>query len=50
MSLTEVIDKARNDGRTVLTEIESKQVLHEAGIPVAFAVLANDAIGHRGPA
>jgi acetate---CoA ligase (ADP-forming) subunit beta len=43
MSLTEVIDKARNDGRTVLTEIESKQVLHEAGIPVALAILANDA-------
>jgi acetate---CoA ligase (ADP-forming) subunit beta len=43
MSLTEVIDKARNDGRTVLTEIESKQVLHEVGIPVALAILANDA-------
>jgi acyl-CoA synthetase (NDP forming) len=43
MSLTEVIDKAKSDGRTVLTEIESKQVLHEAGIPVALAVLAHDA-------
>jgi acetate---CoA ligase (ADP-forming) subunit beta len=43
MSLAEVIDKAKSDGRTVLTEIESKQVLHEAGIPVALAVLAHDA-------
>jgi len=43
MSVAEVIDNARSQGRTVLTEIESKQVLDEAGIPVALAVLARDA-------
>jgi acyl-CoA synthetase (NDP forming) len=43
MSLAEVIGSARSQGRTLLTEIESKQVLHEAGIPVALAVLARDA-------
>jgi acyl-CoA synthetase (NDP forming) len=43
MSLTEVIDNARSQGRTLLTEVESKQVLHDAGIPVVQAVLAKDA-------
>ena len=43
MSIADVIDRARSQGRTVLTEIESKQVLDEAGIPVALAVLARDA-------
>ena len=43
MSVAEVIGNARRQGRTVLTEIESKQVLDEAGIPVALAVLARDA-------
>lgn len=43
MTVAEVIDKARSQGRTLLTEIESKQVLHNAGIPVALAVLAKDA-------
>jgi acyl-CoA synthetase (NDP forming) len=43
MSVTEVIHNARSQGRTLLTEIESKQVLHEAGIPVARAVLGRDA-------
>lgn len=43
MSVAEVIDNARSQGRTLLTEVESKQVLHEAGIPVALAVLAPDA-------
>src|SRR2546422_7529292 len=40
MSVAEVIDNARSQGRTLLTEVESKQVLHEAGIPVALAVFA----------
>lgn len=40
MSTTEIIDKAKNEGRTILTEVESKQVLGEAGIPVARAELA----------
>jgi acyl-CoA synthetase (NDP forming) len=43
MSVTEVIDNARKQGRTLLTEVESKEVLHDAGIPVAQAVLAKDA-------
>jgi acyl-CoA synthetase (NDP forming) len=43
MSLAEVIGSARSQGRTLLTEVESKQVLHEAGIPVALAVAARDA-------
>jgi len=42
MSVAEVIDNARSQGRTLLTEVESKQVLHEAGIPVAISVLARD--------
>lgn len=43
MPIAEVIDSARSQGRTVLTEIESKQVLAEAGIPVATAQLAKTA-------
>ncbi len=42
MPIGQIIDGARSQGRTVLTEIESKQVLDEAGIPVARAVLARD--------
>jgi acyl-CoA synthetase (NDP forming) len=37
MSVAEVINAARSAGRTILTEIESKQILDEAGIPVAKA-------------
>ena len=40
MSIADVIDKARSQGRTVLSEVESKQILAEAGIPVAAARLA----------
>ena len=43
MSVAEVIDNARSQGRTLLTEVEAKEILHEAGIPVARAVLASDA-------
>jgi acetate---CoA ligase (ADP-forming) subunit beta len=43
MSVAEVIDNARSQGRTLLSEVESKQVLHEAGIPVALSVFAPDA-------
>src|SRR2546425_6329657 len=42
MSVAEVIDNARSQGRTLLTEVESKRVLHEGGIPVAPAVFAPD--------
>lgn len=40
MSFAQVIEEARKQGRTVLTEIESKEILAEAGIPVAGATLA----------
>lgn len=43
MPIADVIDSARSQGRTVLTEIESKQILAEAGIPVAAAQLATTA-------
>ncbi len=43
MPIAEVIDSARSQGRTVLTEIESKQILADAGIPVAIAQLAKTA-------
>src|SRR3989304_4227353 len=43
MSIADVIDRAKGQGRTVLTEVESKQVLEEAGIPVVKARLAKTA-------
>jgi acetyltransferase len=36
----EVIDRVRGEGRTVLTEFESKQVLAAYGIPVAKTIIA----------
>jgi acyl-CoA synthetase (NDP forming) len=38
--VTEVIDNARRAGRACLTEIESKELLAEAGLPVAETRLA----------
>jgi acyl-CoA synthetase (NDP forming) len=43
MSVAKIIDNAKGQGRTLLSEIESKQILSEAGIPVVLAVLARDA-------
>ncbi len=43
VTLTEAIKRARSEDRSVLTEIESKQVLAAAGIPVAEATLAASA-------
>jgi acyl-CoA synthetase (NDP forming) len=40
MPISEVIERARGQGRSVLTEVESKQILHDAGIPVALAEVA----------
>jgi len=40
MSITEIIDRAKSEGRSILTEVESKQILAEAGIPIARAQLA----------
>lgn len=43
MSITSIIDRAKTDGRKTLTEIESKDILEEAGIPTAHARLATTA-------
>jgi acyl-CoA synthetase (NDP forming) len=43
LSIVDVIDRAKNAGRTVLTEIESKQILEEAGIATATARFAANA-------
>jgi acyl-CoA synthetase (NDP forming) len=43
LSIVDVIDRAKSEGRAVLTEIESKQILEEAGIPAASARLARTA-------
>jgi acyl-CoA synthetase (NDP forming) len=40
MSATAIIEGARKEGRTLLTEIEAKQVLEESGVPVSPARLA----------
>jgi acyl-CoA synthetase (NDP forming) len=40
MSTTTIIDQARTQGRKILTEVESKQLLEEAGVPTARARLA----------
>ena len=40
MSSVDIIDRAKSEGRTVLSEVESKQILEEAGIPTARAQLA----------
>ncbi|MDP6606166.1 MAG: acetate--CoA ligase family protein [Dehalococcoidia bacterium] len=45
--MTNPIAEARADGRTLLTEVESKQLLHDAGIPVTqarFAAGADEAV------
>ena len=40
MTLADVLQKARQDGRTLLTEVESKELLRESGIPVMDTLLA----------
>jgi acyl-CoA synthetase (NDP forming) len=40
MAGSSVVEKARAEGRTLLTEIEAKQMLEEAGVPVSPARLA----------
>lgn len=40
--MADIIASARAEGRVLLTEVESKQLLHEAGIPVVMAHLASD--------
>ena len=41
--MSDPIAAARADGRTLLTEVESKQLLHEAGIRVTVSQLATSA-------
>ena len=43
MPASAIIDGARKEGRTILTEIEAKQVLEAAGVPVSPARLAKTA-------
>ena len=40
MTAQEIIDRARSEGRTILTEIESKQLVKQAGISVSDTRLA----------
>ena len=40
MSTASIVEQARAQGRTILTEIEAKQMLEEAGVPVSPARLA----------
>jgi len=42
MSMSTIIESARSEGRSLLTEIEAKQVLEEAGVPVSPARLARN--------
>jgi acetyltransferase len=39
----ELVEKARQEGRTILTEFESKQVLAAYGIPIAKTIIATNA-------
>jgi acetyltransferase len=41
----ELIQNARSEGRTILTEFESKQLLRAYGIPTAQTIIAKDAAG-----
>jgi acyl-CoA synthetase (NDP forming) len=43
MNIASIIDKAKADGRKILTEVESKGILEEAGIPMTHARLATNA-------
>ena len=43
MTAASIIGAARGQGRTLLNEIESKQLLEDAGVPVASARLATSA-------
>ena len=42
MTTAHIIDEARQEGRTILSEVEAKRLLAEAGIPVVEAQLARD--------
>ncbi len=40
MAPSSIVERARAEGRTILTEIEAKQLLEQAGVPVSPARLA----------
>ncbi len=40
MTFESVLTQARSEGRSLLNEVEAKQLLHDAGIPVTMTVLA----------
>ncbi len=40
MSFADVLAKARSEGRTLLSEVEAKDLLREAGVPVTMTTLA----------
>jgi len=42
MAVQQIVDAARKEGRALLTEVEAKQVLKEAGLSVVDALLAKD--------
>ena len=51
MNLRTLANQARAEGRSLLSEVEAKEILHEAGIPVARTVLAttaDEAVHHAG--
>lgn len=43
MTLEEIVTRARREGRAVLTEVESKELLKQAGIPIVPTRLAGSA-------
>ena len=43
MTFEAVLAKARSEGRTLLSEVEAKEVLREAGVPVTITTLATTA-------
>lgn len=43
MSFADVVARARAEGRTLLNEVEAKQLLREAGVPVTQTTLATNA-------
>ncbi|MCA9831619.1 MAG: acetate--CoA ligase family protein [Dehalococcoidia bacterium] len=43
MSFADVLARARAEGRTLLSEVEAKDVLREAGVPVTLTTLATSA-------
>ena len=43
MNMKSIVNQAKAEGRTLLSEIEAKEILYDAGVPVARAVLVTTA-------